>query len=63
MRGARRTTAVPGAGYSERSMFRHLAQVYRILDASDRDQALLAARELGLCDVKSSGIVETMTDR
>jgi DNA-binding NarL/FixJ family response regulator len=53
------------AGYSERSMFRHLPHGSTAsFGASDRDQALLAARELGLCDVESSaGLVDTMTDR
>jgi DNA-binding CsgD family transcriptional regulator len=40
------------AGYSERSRFRHLARVYRILGVSDRDEALLAVRGLGLCDAE-----------
>jgi DNA-binding NarL/FixJ family response regulator len=36
------------AGYSERSMFRHLAAIYGTLGAANRFEALLAAERLGL---------------
>jgi len=52
--GEKISTLAAHAGYSERSMFRHLARVYRILGVSDRDEALLAARDLGLCDADPS---------